>query len=92
MARKHRKPTPRPGPNKQRTDNPNSDLIWGAKDIAALINRTPDDVYRMHYEGKLPTHKCGLLIVAIRAELLNPACWPCQRQDEIADRIKAAKP
>jgi len=84
MARtKRRKPTPRTGPNKPRIDNPDSDLIWGAEAIAALINRTRFDVYRMHYEGLLPTHKCGGLIVAKKSELLNPACWPRPEKAEV---------
>ena len=80
----NKKPTPRTGPNKPRIDNPDSDLIWGADAIAALINRTRFDVYRMHYEGLLPTHKVGALIVGYKSELLNLACWPCQKKGSAA--------
>jgi hypothetical protein len=70
---------PKGRPNKPKLDNPDSDLVWGAKAIAPIINRSQFDVYRLHAEGKLPTHSVGALIVGKKSELQNPACWPQQK-------------
>jgi hypothetical protein len=68
--------------NKPKPDDPTSDLVWGAKAIAPVINRTPFDVYRLHAEGRLPTHSVASLIVGERTKLKNPATWPKQKVGE----------
>lgn len=48
-----------------------SDLVWGAKNIAKVINRTPRQAYYMLKSGKLPHKRFGNRVAVSRAALLR---------------------
>jgi hypothetical protein len=55
--------------------NDDSDLVWGASNIAKAINRTERQIYHMASKGVLPVHKAGATLVGKRSELQDPARW-----------------
>jgi len=56
-----------------------SPYAWGAKQIAAYLDRTESQVYFLHREGRIPTRKVGAIIVARKEDLDDPARWPGQK-------------
>jgi hypothetical protein len=56
-----------------------SPILWGAKQIAAYLGRTEWQVYARHRNGRLPTWKVGVIIVARKEDLDDPARWPGQK-------------
>jgi len=55
-----------------------SPILWGAEAIGAHLGRTASQIYALHHNGRLPTRKVGAIIVAKKADLDNPGCWPGQ--------------
>lgn len=53
-----------------------SRLIWGAAEIAEIINRGVRATYHMLESGYLPARKAGELWVAKQDELRDLARWP----------------
>jgi hypothetical protein len=81
----NKKPVPRTGrPNRKRIDNPDSDIVWGAKAIGARINRRPSDVYRMAAAGMLPVCRVGAVLVGKKSQLDHPETWPQPKKDDAA--------
>jgi len=72
---KSAKPSTKPKP----VVNPDSDILWGAEQIGAAINRKPTQVYHLHNTGRLVgavrnikgPGKKGSLLVGFRSKLMN---------------------
>ena len=51
------------------------DILWGAAEIGAVINRKPRQAFRLLEAGLLPAKKFGKQWVSMRGELKR-ACFP----------------
>ena len=59
-------------PHQTRPDSPAdaNDVVWGADEIAAVVNRKRRPTYHMLENGLLPARKVGRLWVASRRKLI----------------------
>ncbi|MER9355609.1 DNA-binding protein [Mesorhizobium sp. M0514] len=46
------------------------DILWGCRDIASAINRTPAQTFHMLVKKQIPASKVGAIWVASRRRLL----------------------
>ena len=56
-----------------------SELVWGAANIARVINRTERQTRYLFERGALPVTKVGAVLVGKESELRDPTCWPRSR-------------
>jgi hypothetical protein len=53
-----------------------SNLVWGAANIAKEIGKDERATYYLLEKGLIPAEKAGAQWVAEREKLRNPTCWP----------------
>ena len=56
--------------------DPNSQFVWGAEAIGAVINQPPRSVYSLAAAGRIPVRRVGGKLVGVREDLRDLSRWP----------------